>query len=325
MGMLIDGKWEQASLQTLNRNGQFVRAASALRHWVTADGAPGPSGTGGFAAEPDRYVLYVSRACPWAHRTTILRALKGLESMIALCVVNPLMGEQGWTFEPGPGVVPDSEGAAQYLYEVYRRSDAHYTGRVVVPVLWDRRQQRIVSNESADIVRMFNSAFDALGARPGDYYPPALREEIDALNERVYATLNNGVYRTGFASTQSAYDEALAPVFETLDWLEARLASRRWLCGEAQTEADWRLFPTLLRFDLVYHGHFKCNVRRLVDYPNLWSYTRELYQTHGIAATVDIAHIKQHYYRSHPHLNPDGIVPGGPAIDFTQAATRRVA
>ncbi|SDV51201.1 putative glutathione S-transferase [Chitinasiproducens palmae] len=323
--MLIEGKWRQESLLASNENGRFVRAASPVRHWVSADGAPGPTGDGGFAAEAGRYLLYISRACPWAHRATIMRALKGLDAMVGLAIVNPVMGEQGWTFAPGPGVLADPVAGAPLLADVYTRSDARYTGRVVVPVLWDLSRDRIVSNESADIMRMFNRAFDGLGARPGDYYPEALRAEIDELNERIYTTLNNGVYRAGFASTQAAYDEAVGQLFDTLDWLEARLGGQRYLCGDAQTEADWRLFPTLLRFDLVYHGHFKCNLRRLVDYPNLWSYTRELYRTPGIAATVDIDHIKRHYYLSHPQLDPSGIVPAGPLLDLDAPPTRALA
>jgi putative glutathione S-transferase len=232
------------------------------------------------------------------------------------------MAEQGWTFEPGPGVVPDTVGGARYLHEVYTRADTRYTGRVTVPVLWDKRQGTIVSNESADIIRMLNGAFDRGGAREGDYYPEDLRAEIDGLNGRIYDTVNNGVYKAGFATTQAAYEEAVLPLFQTLDWLEARLSGRRFLCGDRQTEADWRLFTTLVRFDPVYVGHFKCNIRRIVDYPNLWSYTRNLYQTPGIRATVDFGHIKGHYYESHTTINPTGIVPLGPAIDFDAPSNR---
>jgi putative glutathione S-transferase len=255
-------------------------------------------------------------ACPWAHRTLIFRALKGLEQAISLSVVHWLMGENGWTFDAGPGVIPDPIGGARRLYEVYLRSNATYTGRVTVPVLWDNERDVIVSNESSEIIRMMNSAFDHAGAAPGDFYPKELREQIDAVNARIYATVNNGVYRAGFATTQDAYEEAVQPLFETLDWLEKQLANSRYLCGKRLTEADWRLFTTLVRFDAVYVGHFKCNLRRLVDYPNLWDYTRELYRRPGIAATVDFAHIKRHYYQSHPSINPTRIVPVGPQVDF---------
>jgi len=316
VGLLIEGVWHDRWYDTASSGGRFERQRSVFRHWVTADGRAGPTGESGFVASPGRYHLYASLACPWAHRTLIMRALKGLESMISVSVVHWRMLENGWTFENGPGVVPDPIHGARYLYEVYRAADAKYTGRVTTPVLWDRNRATIVNNESAEIIRMFNSAFDAVGAKPGDFYPAELREEIDAVNERVYATLNNGVYRAGFATTQAAYDEAVAPVFETLDWLEERLADRRYLCGERLTEADVRLLPTLLRFDLVYHGHFKCNLRRLVDYPRLWAYARDALHTPGVAATFDPVHAKRHYYESHPRINPSGIVPRGPAIDF---------
>jgi putative glutathione S-transferase len=314
MGLLVDGEWTQDEAGGTDQSGRFQRPASPLRNWVTPDGAPGPTGAGGFRAEPGRYHLYVALACPWAHRTLIFRKLKGLEGMISLSVVHWLMGENGWSFAPGPGVIPDPIFGARFMHEVYSAAHPDYTGRVTVPVLFDRKTGRIVSNESADIIRMFNSAFDGVGAAPGDYYPADLRAEIDALNERIYATLNNGVYRAGFASTQSAYEEAVWPLFETLDMLDAQLATRRYLCGARLTEADWRLFTTLVRFDAVYHGHFKCNLRRIVDYPNLSGYLRDLYQTPGIAETVDFDHIKNHYYQSHKRLNPSGIVPIGPAM-----------
>jgi glutathionyl-hydroquinone reductase len=254
----------------------------------------------------------------------IFRALKGLEDAISFSVTHWVMAEQGWTFEPGPGVVPDTMNSARVLHEVYTRADPHYTGRVTMPVLWDKQRRTIVSNESADIIRMLNSAFERVGAREGDYYPEDLRGEIDALNARIYDTVNNGVYKAGFATTQAAYEEAVRPLFETLDWLEQRLATRRFLCGDRQTEADWRLFTTLVRFDPVYVGHFKCNIRRIVEYPNLWSYTRELYQTPGIRETVDFGHIKGHYYQSHTTINPTGIVPLGPAIDFDAPPDRHL-
>ena len=316
MGLLIDGTWHDEWYDTGKTGGRFVRQESAFRNWVTADGAPGPTGEGGFRAEPGRYHLYVSLACPWAHRTLIFRALKGLEDMISVSVVNPLMLDEGWTFEPGDGVIPDSVNGARRLHEVYTKADPSYTGRVSVPVLWDRATGTIVSNESSEIIRMFNSAFDGVGAAGPDLYPEPLRAAIDEINRPVYENVNNGVYRAGFATAQKAYDEAVAVLFETLDMLEERLSRRRYLTGDRMTEADWRLFTTLVRFDPVYVGHFKCNVRRLVDYPNLWGYTRELYQVPGVAATIDMAHIKNHYYGSHATINPTRVVPAGPDVDF---------
>lgn len=320
--MLIDGAWREDWHGAKTADGRFVRQASAFRHWITRDGAAGPSGAGGFAAAPGRYHLYVSLACPWAHRTLIMRALKGLEDLVSLSVVHWRMLERGWTFEEGEGVVADPVRGARYLYEIYLAADPAYTGRVTTPVLWDRQRSTIVNNESAEIVRMFNSAFDHLGARTGDYYPAGLRDEIDALNERIYETVNNGVYKAGFASSQAAYDEAVAPLFETLDWLEARLARQRHLCGTCITEADIRLLPTLLRFDLVYYAHFKCNLRRLAGYPNLSAYARDLYQAPGVAPTFNALHAKRHYYESHRRLNPSGIVPAGPEIDFSLPHSR---
>jgi putative glutathione S-transferase len=322
MGQLLDGAWIADDEGLRHAGGRFVRPHSSFRNWVTATGAPGPSGRGGFPAERGRYHLYVSHACPWAHRTAIFRVLKRLEDAIGLSVTHWRAGEHGWTFEPAPGVIADSVNGASYLYQVYQAANARYSGRVTVPVLWDKTLGTIVNNESSEIIRMLNSAFDALGATADDYYPTRLREAIDAINDRVYASLNNGVYRAGFARTQAAYEEAVVPLFETLDWLEARLAQSRFLAGETLTEADWRLFTTLLRFDAVYVGHFKCNLRRLVDYPNLWDYTRALYQHPGIAATVNMAHIKRHYYESHQRVNPSGIVPVGPELDFEAPHTR---
>ena len=316
MGLLIEGQWRDHWYDTASSGGRFVRKDSAFRDWVTADGSPGPSGSGGYVAERGRYLLYVSLACPWAHRTLIMRALKGLDGMIDVAMVHWRMLDQGWTFADGPGVVPDPIHGAAYLHQVYTAADPRYTGRVTVPVLWDRKTSTIVNNESAEIIRMLGSAFDRLGARPGDYYPPDLRADIDALNATVYDTVNNGVYKAGFATTQAAYEEAVVPLFETLDRLERRLSEGRYLFGDRLTEADIRLFTTLVRFDPVYVGHFKCNLRRIVDYPNLWAYTRDLYQTPGIAPTVDMGHIKGHYYQSHPTINPTGIVPSGPIIDF---------
>ncbi|SIR57468.1 glutathione S-transferase family protein [Bosea sp. TND4EK4] len=312
MGLLVEGRWQDQWYDTEKSGGRFERSQSAFRNWVTADGAPGPGGEGGFKAEPGRYHLYVSLACPWAHRTLIFRRLKGLESMISLSVVHWLMAENGWTFADGEGVIPDPIGHARYLHEVYTTADPHYNGRVTVPVLWDKQRGTIVSNESAEIIRMLNAAFDGVGAKEGDFYPAELREEIDALNERIYDSVNNGVYKAGFATTQEAYEEAVAPLFETLDWLEERLGSRRYLTGERLTEADWRLFTTLIRFDPVYVGHFKCNIRRIADYPRLSAYLRALYNVEGVAGTVNFDHIKRHYYQSHRNINPTGIVPVGP-------------
>lgn len=322
MGKLIEGKWHDAWYDTKASRGHFVRDSAGFRNWVTADGAPGPSGEGGFPAQPGRYHLYVSLACPWAHRTLIFRQLKGLTNMVSVSVVHPEMLEHGWTFAPGPGVVPDAIGGADYLYQIYTRANPTYTGRVTVPVLWDKQRGTIVSNESSEIIRMFGQAFDGVGAILLDSYPREHRAEIDEVNARIYDTLNNGVYRCGFATSQAAYEEAFAALFDTMDWLEARLSRRRYLVGPAITEADWRLFTTLVRFDAVYVGHFKVNRNRLVDFPNLWAYTRELYQVPGVRETVDLTHIKQHYYRSHPMINPTRIVPVGPAIDFEAAHGR---
>jgi putative glutathione S-transferase len=315
MGLLVDGVWRDRWYDT-SGDGRFKRQDSGFRNWVTPDGAGGPTGEGGFEAEPGRYHLYVSLACPWAHRTLIFRRLKCLETIVGLSVVHWHMGEEGWTFEPGPGVVPDPALGARVLHQLYTAAKPDCTGRVTVPVLWDLQRRTIVSNESSEILRMFNAAFDGVGALGGDLYPPDLREEIDRLNARIYETVNNGVYRAGFATTQDAYEEAVRPLFETLDGLDERLADRRYLCGERITEADWRLFTTLVRFDPVYVGHFKCNLRRIADYPNLSGYLRDLYQQDGIADTVDMGHIKAHYYGSHPSINPTGIVPLGPALDL---------
>jgi putative glutathione S-transferase len=316
MGLLVDGVWRDQWYDTKSTGGRFVRKESQFRNWVTADGSAGPTGSGGFKAELGRYHLYVSLACPWAHRTLILRAIKGLTDMISVSVTHWRMLENGWTFEEGPGVVPDPLHGARFLDEVYLKAVPAYSGRVTVPVVWDRETGTIVNNESAEIIRMFNGAFDRVGARPGDYCPAELRSEIDTLNARIYDTVNNGVYKAGFATRQNAYEEAVGPLFETLDWLDARLATRRYLCGTRITEADWRLFTTLVRFDGVYVGHFKCNLRRIADYPNLSGYLRDLYQQPGVAETVNMRHIKGHYYESHGTINPSGIVPLGPALDF---------
>ncbi len=322
MGLLVDGKWHDQWYDTMASKGRFQRSKAQFRNWVTKDGSAGPSGVAGFRAEPGRYHLYVSLACPWANRTLIFRSIKGLESLITVSVVHWHMAESGWTFAPGDGVVSDPVNNADFYHQIYTAADARYSGRVTVPVLWDKHQNRIVSNESSEIIRMFNSAFDDVGALEGDYYPEHLHEPINTMNERIYHTVNNGVYKTGFATSQEAYEEALTPLFETLDWLEQHLASNRYLVGGRLTEADWRLFTTLVRFDAVYVGHFKCNLRRIVDYPNLWAYTRELYQQKGVADTVNMEHIKRHYYASHTTINPTGVVPVGPIIDFNEPHNR---
>ena len=318
MGLLVDGQWQDKWYDTKSTGGRFKRDISRFRSWITPNGEAGPTGASGFRAEAGRYHLYVSYACPWAHRTLIFRKLKGLEDMISLSVVHWYMVGNGWTFADGDGVVADPIHDADYMYQVYQAADASYTGRVTVPVLWDRKKGTIVSNESADIIRMFNSAFDGIGATEGDYYPEPLRDAIDEINARVYKTVNNGVYKAGFATTQEAYEEAVEPLFESLEWLDDRLSRRRYLMGDRITEADWRLFTTLLRFDPVYVGHFKCNRRRIVDFENLWPYVRDLYQVPGVAGTVHMDHIKSHYYASHDTINPTRIVPVGPDIDFSE-------
>jgi putative glutathione S-transferase len=311
MGLLVEGEWKDRWYDTRATGGRFVRPETSFHDRIET--APGAR----FAPEAGRYRLYVSLACPWAHRTLIVRAMKGLEEALPISVVNPLMLERGWTFDPGPGVVADPVFGARYLYEIYQRAQAGYTGRVTVPVLWDTRENAIVNNESSEILRMLARDFDAFATRPlHDLYPPAHRAEIDALNERVYATVNNGVYAAGFATAQGPYEHAVTALFETLDMLEARLATRTWLVGDDVSEADIRLFTTLVRFDAVYVGHFKCNVRRLVDYPNLWRYARRFYQLPHVAGTVSFAHIKEHYYRSHRGINPTGVVPLGPIVDW---------
>jgi putative glutathione S-transferase len=312
MGMLIQGVWHDVWYDTRKTDGAFVRVDSAFHDRVTADGSSG------FRAEPGRYHLYVSLACPWAHRTLIIRALKGLESILPISVVDPFMGAKGWTFTNGPGCIPDTVNGATRLYELYVRTKADYTGRVTVPVLWDVKTGRIVNNESSEIVQMLNREFDSFATRRvPDLYPDSLRADIERWNTRIYHTVNNGVYRSGFATTQEKYEEAVTELFDTFDVLEQHLAAHRYLCGSQITEADWRLFPTLVRFDAVYHGHFKCNLRRLIDYPRLWAYARDLYQVPGVAATVNLSHIKEHYYRSHESINPTRIVPKGPLLDFT--------
>lgn len=316
MGMLVDGVWKDVWYDTKSTQGHFKRTVTSFRNWLTADGAAGPTGAGGFKAEAGRYHLYVSLACPWAHRTLIFRKLKKLEDLISVSVVHPLMLEHGWTFEQDDAATGDQLMGLDYLWQVYVKADHAYSGRVTVPVLWDKQQNTIVSNESAEIIRMFNSAFNAITGDDQDFYPQALRSEIDALNSRIYDTVNNGVYKAGFATTQAAYEEALGPLFESLDMLEERLSKQRYLLGDQLTEADWRLFTTLVRFDAVYVGHFKCNLHRIVDYPALSAYLRDLYQVPGVAETVNIDHIKRHYYGSHKTINPTGVIPVGPLLDF---------
>ncbi len=317
MGLLDNGIWYDKWYDTSSTGGRFERDSAKFRNWITADGAAGPTGTGGFAAESGRYHLYVSYACPWAHRALIFRKLKGLEPHIGLSVVHPDMLSEGWEFRADfDGATGDRLYGADFARGLYLRADPHMSGRVTVPILWDCTQETIVSNESADIIRMFNSAFDDLTGDRQDFWPDELRAEIEEVNARVYDTVNNGVYKSGFATTQEAYDAAVGPLFDSLDWLEDRLAAHRYLMGNAVTEADWRLFTTLIRFDSVYHGHFKCNRRRVVDYPNLWGYTRELYQWPGVAETVNLDHITRHYHYSHETINPHRIVPIGPVLDL---------
>ena len=322
MGLLVDGQWQDKWYDTKASEGRFEREDAGFRNWVTFDGSAGPSGIGGFKAEPNRYHLYVSLACPWAHRTTIYRKLKGLEDMISLSIVHPFMGDKGWTFAEGVGVIADPIVKADQLYEVYIAAKPDYTGRVTVPILWDKETNTIVSNESSEIIRMFNSAFDEVGATAVNFLPTELLAEIDTVNEFVYSAVNNGVYKAGFATTEAAYKEAVITLFDALDTLEARLVDQRYLLGDTITEADWRLFTTLVRFDAVYVGHFKCNIRRIVDYPNLWGYLRDLYQVPGIAETVSIEHIKAHYYTSHANINPTRIIPVGPLLDFNEPHDR---
>jgi putative glutathione S-transferase len=317
MGLLVDGIWKDQWYDTGASEGRFVREHTRFRNWVTPDGRPGPSGHGGFAAAPGRYHLYVSLACPWAHRTLLFRKLKRLDGVIGVSAVSPLMGSEGWTFDQSTGSSGDPVNGAHRLADIYLLADPRYTGRVTVPVLWDKQSRSIVNNESSEIIRMLNGAFDAFTDDRTDYYPADLRDEIDRINAVVYDNVNNGVYRAGFATTQQAYEEAFTALFATLDELEQRLSSRRYLAGPRLTEADWRLFTTLVRFDAVYVGHFKCNLRRIADYPALSNYLRELYQVPGVAATVSMDHIKRHYYASHRQINPTGIVPRGPALDFT--------
>ncbi|SFR86206.1 putative glutathione S-transferase [Marinobacter daqiaonensis] len=324
MGLLIDGKWHDQWYDTDRTGGRFERESARFRNWVTTDGSPGPDGDGGFEAESGRYHLYVSKACPWAHRTLVFRKLKGLEEHVSVSVVHPDMLDNGWEFRPDDEQHRDHVNNARFLHEIYTRAAPDYTGRVTVPTLWDKKRETIVSNESAEIIRMFNSAFNTLeGVRSDlDFYPEPLRDEIDEVNERVYHTVNNGVYKSGFATAQDKYEEAYSALFDSLDWLEERLAGQRYLVGGQLTEADWRLFTTLVRFDAVYFSHFKCNRQRIEDFPRLSGYVRDLYQVPGVAETVDIGQIKRHYYVSQTTINPTQIVPVGPVLDFDRAHGR---
>ena len=318
MGQLVNGVWTEQSMEKLSADGRFVRRPAIFRNWINTDGQPGPSGDGGFPAESGRYHLYVSYACPWAHRTLIFRALKGLVDHISVSVVHPDMLEDGWTFATGfPDATGDTLYGRDFLREIYLKADPGMTGRVSVPVLWDKQRETVVSNESSEIIRMFNSAFDAITGNTEDFFPKELHEDIEAVNARVYSTLNNGVYKCGFARTQAAYDEAAIALFDTLDWLETRLEGHDVLIGDTVTEADWRLYPTLARFDAVYHVHFKCNRNRVTDLPNLWRLARRLYQWPGIAETTRFDHFIRHYFYSHESINPHRIVPIGPQIDWT--------
>lgn len=326
MGFFVEGQWHEDTEANRHERGRFVRTPSSYRNWITADGRPGPSGEGGFPAEPGRYHLYVAHACPWAYRTTLFRKLKKLDDAISITIAAPLYGERSWRFSDEPGCIPDTANGKKELWEVYLLANPKYSGRVTVPVLWDKQRRTIVNNESSEIIRMLNSAFNAYTGDHTDYYPEPLRQEIDRINDVVYTTVNNGVYRSGFAVTQEAYEEACHALFNTLDMLDDRLSRQRWLVGNQITEADWRLFSTMIRFDAVYHYHFKCNLKRIIDYPNLSNYVRDLYQRPGVAETVNLDHIKRHYYGSQKRVNPTGIVPLGPLgppIDFMAPHDRR--
>jgi len=323
MGQLVDGVWHDVWYDTKKSGGKFQRTTAKFRNWITADGHAGPSGEGGFVAEAGRYHLYVSLACPWAHRTLIFRALKGLEDLIDVSVVHPDMMGDGWTFDATyPGATGDKLFGLPFARDIYTKADANISGRVTVPILWDKQRGTIVSNESSEIIRMFNSAFDGITGNGLDFWPEDLRAEIEPVNERIYHAINNGVYKSGFATTQPAYDEAVTALFKELDWVEDRLSQNRYLMGDRITEADWRLFPTLVRFDPVYHLHFKCNRRRIIDYPNIWGYTRELFQWPGVAETVNLDHIVRHYLYSHETINPHRIIPINPIIDWMEPHDR---
>lgn len=323
MGQLVDGEWHDVWYDTKSTGGAFKRTTAKFRNWITPNGEAGISGEGGFVAESGRYHLYVSYACPWAHRTLIFRKLKRLEDHITVSVVHPDMLSDGWTFETDDhGATGDTLYGLGFARDIYTKADPEISGRVTVPILWDKNQETIVSNESSEIIRMFNSAFNHITGNTLDFWPEELREEIEPVNARIYDTVNNGVYKSGFATTQVAYDAAVHPLFESLDWIEDRLSKSRYLMGEAITEADWRLWTTLVRFDPVYHLHFKCNRKRIVDYPNIWAFTRELFQWPGVAETVNFDHIVRHYHYSHESVNPHRIVPINPELDFAEAHGR---
>ncbi|WP_299728559.1 glutathione S-transferase family protein [uncultured Endozoicomonas sp.] len=323
MGLLVNGQWQDTWYETGKNNGDFKREAAQLRNWITVDGAAGSSGEGGFKAESGRYHLYVSLACPWAHRTLIFRTLKGLEAHISVDVVSPIMLDNGWTFEQSEGSTGDRLNSRQFMHQIYTVNKSDYTGRVTVPVLWDKKTGRIVSNESAEIIRMFNSAFNSITGNELNFYPDTLASEIDEINALIYDTINNGVYRCGFATSQAAYEASYDKLFAALDHVETILSKQDYLVGDSLTEADWRLFTTLIRFDAVYHGHFKTNLKRLEDYPAISNYVRALYQYPGIAETVDFKHIKEHYYISHTMINPTQVVPKGPLIDYSRPHNRK--
>lgn len=317
MGQLVDGVWQDVWYDTTSTGGAFKRSTAKFRNWITTDGAAGPSGEDGFEAQSGRYHLYVSYACPWAHRTLVFRALKGLEDHISVSVVHPHMLSDGWTFETDfADATGDTLYGLPFARDIYLKADPKISGRVTVPILWDKLRETIVSNESSEIIRMFNSAFDGITGNADDYWPAALRDAIEPVNDRIYDTVNNGVYKAGFATTQEAYEAGVMPLFDSLDWLEDRLSQSRYLMGDRLTEADWRLWTTLIRFDPVYHLHFKCNRKRIVDYPNLWAFTRELYQMEGIAQTVKMDHIVHHYHYSHETINPNRIIPINPVLDY---------
>lgn len=323
MGQLVDGVWHDVWYDTKSTGGAFQRTNAKFRNWITQDGSAGSSGTNNFQAQSGRYHLYVSYACPWAHRALIFRALKGLKDHISISAVHPDMLSDGWTFKTdGQGATGDTLFGLPFVRDVYLKAEPNMTGRVTVPILWDKKSETIVSNESSEIIRMFNCAFDRITGNTDDYWPVELRDEMAPINDRIYDTLNNGVYKSGFATTQAAYDAAVNPLFDTLAWLETRLSKNRYLMGSVVTEADWRLFTTLIRFDPVYHLHFKCNRNRIVDYPNLWAYTRELYQWSGVADTVNLNHIVRHYHYSHETINPHRIIPLNPVLDYAAAHGR---
>jgi putative glutathione S-transferase len=324
MGLLVEGVWHDTWYDTKSTGGKFQRSQAKFRNWITTDGSAGPSGTGGFKAETGRYHMYVSDACPWAHRALIFRQIKDLSDHITISTVHPDMLSDGWSFEKDEyGATGDTLFDLPFARDIYTRADPTFSGRVTVPILWDKQQNTIVSNESSEIIRMFNSAFNDVTCNTDDLWPQHMHDDIEVVNARIYDTLNNGVYRCGFATTQAAYNEAVHPLFDTLDWIEERLGTKRYLLGDRLTEADWRLFTTLIRFDAVYHLHFKCNKKRIIDYPNLWAYTRELYQVEGVAETVNLDHIVRHYHYSHESINPNRIIPINPTLDLMAPHGRR--